>query len=108
VGDFNGDGRTDVAARSGDGVWYLVQPTGGTGSSTTFNTVLATAWSAAVTWTDVVAGDFTGDGQTDLAGRNSHGTWWVARSTDSGFVNERWGDWSTAVTWEDVQRIRVS
>jgi hypothetical protein len=108
VGDFNGDGRADVAARASSGAWYLLQPTGGTGGSTTFSTVLAGVWSTAVTWLDVVAGDFTGDGRADIAGRASNGSWYVARSTANGFVNEFWGGWSPAVTWLDVQRIHVT
>jgi hypothetical protein len=108
VGDFNGDGRSDVAGRSSNGTWYILQPTGGTGVNTTFGTYYAGAWSTGVTWLNVVAGDFDGDGKTDIAGRASNGSWYVARSTGSGFTNQLWGSWSPAVTWNDVETIRVT
>ncbi len=109
VGDFNRDGRTDIAARSSNGTWYVLQPTGGTGTNTTFTTYFAGAWSTATTWLNVVAGDFDGDGRTDIAGRASSGTWYVALSTGTGFATSTsWGSWSAAVTWNDVNRIHVA
>ncbi len=36
-------------------------------------------WSATTDWTDVMVGDFTGNGKSDIAGRNSdNGDWWIA------------------------------
>lgn len=47
-----------------------------------------------------MAGGFTGDGKTDLAHfRDSDGTWWVNRSTGSGFVNSLWADFGTTSGW---------
>jgi hypothetical protein len=43
----------------------------------------------------------------DIAGR-VNGAWWVAKSTGTEFVNEAWGNWSTAVTWQDVQVADVN
>ncbi len=108
VGDFDGDGYAEAAARSSNGTWYILQPSDGGGGTTVYTTVYAGAWSTNVTWIDVVAGDFNGDGLTDIAGRSSNGSWYVAKSNGTRFVNELWGNWSTSVTWLDVSRIRVS
>ena len=36
------------------------------------------------------------------------GVWWVAKSTGTRFVNERWGEWSTKVTWLNVMAADVN
>jgi hypothetical protein len=39
----------------------------------------------------------------DIIGRvGSSGDWWVAKSDGTSFSNEKWGKWSTGVTWEQV------
>ena len=43
-----------------------------------------------------------GDGRADILGRSA-GIWWVARSTGQSFVNEKWGNWSTAADWLHVR-----
>ncbi len=53
-----------------------------------------------MTWNNVTAGDFDGDGRTDIAGR-AGGQWWVARSTGGAFANQLWGGWAD-VAWRDV------
>jgi hypothetical protein len=102
TGDFNGDGKTDVAARNlQTGQWYVGI---NTGSSFVFS--LWTTWSPAVTWVDVNAGDFNGDGETDIVGRvQQTGQWWVATSLGSSnsFNNGLWATWNPNVTWVDVK-----
>jgi len=99
VGDFNGDGKADLAAREADtGQWWVAISTG-----SSFTTSLWTQWNPNVTWVDVQVGDFTGDGKADLAGRVLQtGQWWVAQSTGSSFNNSLWATWSPNVTWVDV------
>jgi peptidyl-prolyl cis-trans isomerase A (cyclophilin A) len=97
VGDFNGDGRADIAGRvPSTGVWRVAQSTGSAFSLVNFAT-----WSTADTWTTALAGDFDGDGKTDLAGRrSSDGGWFVSQTTGTGVVTTRWGTFSTVVAWQ--------
>jgi FG-GAP repeat len=54
VGDFNGDGKADIAGRvSPSGQWWA----GISNGSSTFNPALWTTWNPSVTWVDVHAGD---------------------------------------------------
>lgn len=71
-GDFNGDGRTDLAAawNNGTAEAISVYPSTGTSANNFFTTW--SLWSPLVagTWsdsTDFVAGDFNGDGKTDVS-----------------------------------------
>jgi subtilisin-like proprotein convertase family protein len=100
TGDFNGDGKTDIAARwlqTGQ-IWVGIN----TGNAFAFS--LWTTWSSAVTWVDVKVGDFNGDGKDDIIGRYLQaGQWWVASSLGNSFNNTLWATWSTAATWVDTQ-----
>jgi uncharacterized repeat protein (TIGR01451 family) len=94
--------RDDIVGRVGStGQWWV----GLSNGSSAFTNSLATTWSTAVTWVDVLSGDFNGDGVTDIAGRVLEtGQWWVALSDGSGgFTNSLWDTWSTGVTWVDVK-----
>src|SRR5207237_534738 len=54
------------------------------------------SWSPAVSWTDIVVGDFNGDHRQDVAGLDpTTGIWQVALSTGTRFINQSWvGNWS--------------
>ena len=101
VGDFDGDGRDDLAVRvenSGDGRWYVAQSTG-----SNFVTNVWGGWTTIKEWGQVQTGDFNGDGRTDLAGRIQNagdGRWSVLLSTGSRFAGSTWGAWSTVVAWD--------
>jgi hypothetical protein len=100
VGDFNGDGKADIAGRVlSTAQWFVGLSTG-----SSFVNTLWTTWSASVTWVDLQVGDFNGDGRADIAGRDqATGTWWVGISGGSSFVNTSlWTTWSPSVTWVDV------
>ncbi|MFJ5733822.1 trypsin-like serine protease [Streptomyces paradoxus] len=82
-GDFNGDGKTDLIARSSSGsAIYLYKGTGKAGSA---------AFSARVkvrTWADYNAfdapGDVTGDGKADFLARTPGGTLYLYAGTGKG------------------------
>jgi hypothetical protein len=100
TGDFNGDGRTDIAGRlSTDGTWWisLANTSGIHQAATQWG-----SWSPLATWNDVLVADFDGDGKADIAGRVASGDWWVSRSTGSVLSAKLWGNWSSANTWSNV------
>ncbi len=103
-GDFNGDGKTDLATLSADaiggwGQWIAVELSTGAGFT-------SGTWSAATPVHMrnggsakqylVLPGDYNGDGKTDLAtlSQEGQGGWgqWIAveLSTGSGFASQTW------------------
>ena len=79
VGDFDGDGCSDIAYSNGN-VWLLRLGTCGRAGTTN---VLGAAVSTGISFssTRVLAIDWDGDGRTDLVGSNSASNWAVARSS---------------------------
>ncbi|MFF9914457.1 FG-GAP repeat domain-containing protein [Streptomyces sp. NPDC013457] len=77
-GDLTGDGRGDLLGRDGSGTLYLFR---GNGQGTSFaaRIKVGTGWG---TYNKIVgAGDYTGDGRTDIVARTSGGDLYVYAGT---------------------------
>ena len=103
VADFDADGKSDIAGRISNGDWWVSRSNG-----TVLSAKLWGNWAPANTWSNATVGDFNRDGRMDIAGRNNLGEWFVSRSTgttpaNSVFATAKWGQWSTATVWSDVQ-----
>lgn len=83
AGDFNGDGRTDIASAF-NGTVYMKLNNGSGFTSTTWTTT--NQWGANGY---ARAGDFDGDGKADIASPIG-GTVYMKLTTGSGFVSQTW------------------
>jgi RHS repeat-associated protein len=81
VGDFNGDGKADLACTDGSGTWDLAFSTGA-------------SWRRVVRpgprSTNCSVGDFNGDGLADLACFDKATGWTVALGTGDGWASSLW------------------
>ncbi|MFI9102891.1 FG-GAP-like repeat-containing protein [Streptomyces fildesensis] len=82
VGDYTGDGKNDVIARTTAGALYIYPGTG----SVTANAILGSRLTVPGTdWknytTLVSTGDNNGDGKADLIGRDAAGALWLFKGT---------------------------
>ena len=73
IGDFNGDGNSDILWRNSNGslaVWLMNGSTITSSANVTFN---GAALAPDASWHVVEIGDFSGDGNTDILWRNDSG-----------------------------------
>ena len=80
-GDFSGDGRPDLIARTSDGRLYLYRGNG-SGGFNSGSTQIGSGWN--IFDLIIAPGDFSGDGRNDLIGRKPDGTLWLYRGNGSG------------------------
>ena len=84
TGDFNGDGRLDIAGRNAANGQILVA----LAAANQFVTGAAwTTFSTVTSFSDVLVGDFNGDGKDDIVGRSAQGQLLVATSVGNKFNN---------------------
>ncbi|HEY3357011.1 MAG TPA: FG-GAP-like repeat-containing protein, partial [Polyangia bacterium] len=91
VGDFDGDGKEDIATASGGTIW-VKRSTGAGFVEETWATTASHWGGSDFTW----VGDFNGDGRMDIA-TASGGTIWVKLSTGASFDEQVWT--TTAPNW---------
>jgi len=103
VGDFDGNGRSEVAGRfRSTGEWWVGQSTGASFVNNRW-TIWAVAAPGQLDWVDVMVGDLKGNGLDDIVGRVLEtGQWWAAVSMGSSFQNFLWTTWNPGVQWVDV------
>jgi ELWxxDGT repeat protein len=83
IGDFNGDGNSDLLWRNANGSlqeWQMAGTTIASSGSITFN---GAAITPDATWHVVEIGDFNGDGSSDILWRNDNGSMseWLMNGT---------------------------
>lgn len=96
VGDFNGDGRDDIASAQAGSVHMKISTGAG---------FMSQSWGVTNQWGSSAytrVGDFNGDGRTDIASPNA-GQVYMKLSTGSGFTSTIWNvtnNWGSAgYTW---------
>ena len=86
-GDYDGDGKTDMAVwHPAEGYWYTISSKDGS--------ILYDQWGAGYApYNDVpVPGDYDGDGKTDIAvWRPGDGYWYIISSKDGSITATQWG-----------------
>ncbi|MEU1939878.1 trypsin-like serine protease [Streptomyces coeruleorubidus] len=81
-GDFTGDGKTDLIARSKTGgTIYLYKGTGKAGSGAFSSRVKVRTWSSTTYNAFDATGDITGDGKADFLARTPGGTLYLYKGT---------------------------
>jgi hypothetical protein len=94
TGDFNGDGKTDLACYTGNSGSWNVELSTGSGWQSQFwdnGPLLVDEWSVVPISGQCFAADFSGDGKTDLACSDGvDSVWSVALSTGSGWNTSSW------------------
>jgi cyclophilin family peptidyl-prolyl cis-trans isomerase len=98
-GDFDGDGRSDVAMFSAGNNWWisLTPATGAADAPAIWGSLQAD-----IDWRFPSVGDFNGDGSDDIAAWNpSSGNWRLLKSNGTGFDASDFGTWSPSGAWTD-------
>lgn len=107
-GDFDGDGSQDIAGRwLTTGAWWMLADAAAVATIGDYaaKNVAIGQWNPGVTWSQVVAGNFTGDasGKDTIAGLTGTNWWLLERSGGSSTNTLMTSSWSAGHTWVDYQ-----
>ncbi|MGE3806758.1 MAG: FG-GAP repeat domain-containing protein, partial [Gemmataceae bacterium] len=97
VGDFNDDGKDDIANfHPSNGNWWVSLSTG-----SAFTTTLWADFATNSGWSQQIVGDFNGDDRDDIANFHpSNGNWWVSLARpEGGFQTTLWASFVTRTGW---------
>ncbi|MSU77348.1 MAG: hypothetical protein EXS16_04540 [Gemmataceae bacterium] len=97
VGDFDGDGKSDIMGFATSGAIYM-----GCSTGSAFAQKLWAQWSQACSWASIQFADFNGDGKTDIVGMATGGSIWVGLSNSTTFTTSLWSQWSKATSWKSL------
>lgn len=90
TGDWNGDGRDDVLAKSRDGRWFTaLSDARDFGNAALWLSGFADDGQDGSSPFMVFSGDWNGDGKTDIGAKARDGRWYIAFSSGTGFVSPR-------------------
>ena len=88
--DGNSDGQSDTLVVTWENVAHFIEQGDlrntfqlAISDGSSFTKSVWDKWSTASTWTDVLIGDFNGDGKDDIAGRDDLGRWVVGLSSSA-------------------------
>jgi len=98
VGDFDSDGRDNIAALiNGTRLWH------GASNGSSFNMSFWANWTTARNGlTNLTVADSNGDGVDDIIGRARNNSWYAAESNRTAFNNRQLVRWSETADWQFV------
>lgn len=97
VGDFDGNGISDIVGIDSDGtIWVDLR------NSDSFQTRVWAETASLDKWGNFIVGDFNGDGLSDVAGLQQSGYWAVGLSTGSAFQFDLWDRWADPSQWKTI------
>jgi hypothetical protein len=98
VGDFDGDGKHEVAARDADtGIWWTLCNVQGTISTQYFH-----EWSTSESFSHFQVADVNGDGADDIIGQTTSGNWWSVCYVNGQYGNYWLGWWNSAIDSQNM------
>lgn len=99
IGDWNGDGRSDAGCKSKNGRWYVAYSDGKRfHDPALWLSAFGNDYADGGAPFEPFAGDWNGDGKTDIGARTRDGRWYVAFSSGTGFTGT--AQWASGLASE--------